>query len=238
MNKIFSVNSPEFKVFSLSHIIAILIIITILILLFIFKSKINNNLIIKKLIYILVPVIVLLSYLILFFWLIYNNIFDYKTDLPVQLCDITFILSGVLFLTRNKTVFEIVYFIGIASSIQAIVTPALYYGFPHYIFFMFFTGHGLVIFSALYFIFVEKLKPTISSIIKAFLYLNIITLFVVSINILLKTNYMFLLHKPNTASILDLLGNWPFYLISCEFIAFVFFFILYLPFLYSDKNKQ
>jgi hypothetical integral membrane protein (TIGR02206 family) len=44
-------------------------------------------------------------------------------------------------------------------------------------------------------------------------------------------NYGFLRAKPPQASLLDLLGPWPWYILALDALAVVLFTLLYLPFL-------
>src|SRR5690625_7970907 len=73
------------------------------------------------------------------------------------------------------------------------------------------------------------------TLIKAFLTINLIAAIVFIINLLIDANYMFLIHKPRSTSLLDILGPYPYYLIALEGIVIIVFFILYLPFI-SKKN--
>lgn len=41
---------------------------------------------------------------------------------------------------------------------------------------------------------------------------------------------MFISHKPDDPSLLDLIGPWPWYILSLEGVALVMCVILYLPF--------
>jgi uncharacterized membrane protein YwaF len=61
--------------------------------------------------------------------------------------------------------------------------------------------------------------------------LNICVVFVGSIDFILKSNYMFLMHKPESTSILDVLGVYPYYLVSEEFFALFIFVLMYAFFL-------
>jgi uncharacterized membrane protein YwaF len=50
-------------------------------------------------------------------------------------------------------------------------------------------------------------------------------------NWIVGANYGFLRRKPDTASLYDLLGEWPWYLGGAALIGLVFFIILDLPFI-------
>jgi uncharacterized membrane protein YwaF len=48
---------------------------------------------------------------------------------------------------------------------------------------------------------------------------------------------MFLKHPPLGGSLIDLLGPWPWYLLSLMGVALVLFVLAYLPYAISDKMK-
>jgi hypothetical integral membrane protein (TIGR02206 family) len=62
--------------------------------------------------------------------------------------------------------------------------------------------------------------------------------FVGLVNWLIGSNYMFIAHPPETASLIDVLGPWPWYLLSLEGIAVVVFLLLYLPYLFIDLRRK
>ena len=55
-------------------------------------------------------------------------------------------------------------------------------------------------------------------------------LFVIVVNTLLDTNFMYLRQKPNATTMLDLFGEWPWYILGGELLALVLFFVVMLPF--------
>jgi len=59
------------------------------------------------------------------------------------------------------------------------------------------------------------------------------------INIILKSNYLFICNKPQYPSLMDYLGKWPWYILSLEVVGIITFFICYSPFaiknLFSEK---
>ncbi|MBN2545361.1 MAG: TIGR02206 family membrane protein [Spirochaetes bacterium] len=237
MENFISPQGKEFYFYSYSHVAALIIIIVFCFLIFLFRNFIKNNRLLKNIYNASISVFIMIHYFIYFFWLIFFDLFDYQYYLPLHLCDITFVLTFFMIITKNDFIFEIVYFLGIGGAVQALLTPSLGYDYPHLMFFHFFLGHSVVIWSSLYMIFVYDKKVTFFSIIRAMIFLNVIGLIILTINFFLKSNYMFLIEKPYSGSLLDLMGPWPVYLIVSDIFAFVFFLILYLPFLKFKKLK-
>jgi hypothetical integral membrane protein (TIGR02206 family) len=163
-------------------------------------------------------------------WYVSTGIWDVLYTLPLELCSITLLLSIVMLLARSYSLYQVLYFAGLGGAVQAILTPNLDYPFPHFRFLHFFIVHSAIILAPLYMTWIERVQPTFRSIGIAMLFLNVLAVIVGVTDYWLGANYMFLLHKPRTASILDYLGNYPYYLLSEEVIALVTFGLLYLPF--------
>lgn len=163
-------------------------------------------------------------------WLVWNGLWKWNKSLPLELCNISTYCCMLLLYTKRYSLFEILYFIGIGGELQAIFTPALSHSFPHFRFFHFFIGHSLVIWTIAFFVFVKRFKPTFRSIWKAFLFLHLVAGIAFLVNRLTGGNYMFLAHKPSNQSLLDVLGPYPWYILSLEGVALVVFFLLWLPF--------
>jgi len=168
-------------------------------------------------------------------WLIMSERWNLAYSLPLQLCTISTYLCFILLIKNRYGVFEIVYFTGIGGALQAILTPELFFNYPHFRFIQFFATHSLIIWTCLFYVFSMKYRPTLKSIGKTFIFLNVLSLFVFFVNKWTEGNYMFLAHKPTNASLIDFLGPYPWYIVSLEMVCFVVFFILYVPFLFRKK---
>jgi hypothetical integral membrane protein (TIGR02206 family) len=79
-------------------------------------------------------------------------------------------------------------------------------------------------------VWVERFRPTFKSIGITMVFLNVMLVILVGVNYITGGNYMFLARKPDTASLLDVLGPYPWYLLSLEAVALVLFLLLYAPF--------
>lgn len=183
--------------------------------------------------------------IIICFWVIaYPSIllwlgdFSYKTDLPFDLCNIMGLFLPFLMWRPSYRVHEILYFWIFAGTLQAVLTPHLFNGFPNFIFIKYWLVHaGLIVF-AVYITSVFDLKPTLKSIWRSFLYLQVYIAFMMIVNFILGSNYVYVLHKPPTASILDLLGPWPWYVLVCELGGLLIFFLAWLPLGLTQRKKK
>ncbi|AJG59959.1 MULTISPECIES: TIGR02206 family membrane protein [Bacillus] len=158
------------------------------------------------------------------------GIFELATSLPFELCTISLLLASIMIVTKSYRIYEIVFFTGIIGASQAILTPNLQYAFPHFRFIEYFIAHILLIWAPLFMTWVEGYRPTVQSIKRTMIFLNILIPIVSFVNYKTGGNYMFLAHKPETASLLDMLGPHPYYIISLELAALIGCFILYMPF--------
>jgi hypothetical integral membrane protein (TIGR02206 family) len=169
-------------------------------------------------------------------WQIYYGLWSPQNHLPLHICSIMVFAGAYMLLTRNYSIYEFSYFMGIGAALQALLTPdAGIYGFPHFRFFQTLIAHSLIILSALYMTWVEKFRPHPKSMVRVFVGMNIYMAVIFVFNRLIGSNYLFIAHKPETASLIDVLGPWPWYILSLEGIGAVLCLLLYLPFFLKDR---
>jgi uncharacterized membrane protein YwaF len=68
--------------------------------------------------------------------------------------------------------------------------------------------------------------------------MNIYVVIVYFINTAIGSNYLMINYKPATPSLLDLLPEWPIYILYMEGIGVLSFLLLYLPFAIKDWNSK
>jgi len=153
-----------------------------------------------------------------------------RDALPLHLCDLVLLLAPVALLTRRQLLLELLYYWGVGGSLQALLTPALFSGFPALVCLAFFAGHALSVTCALYAVVVLGLRPRRWSPLWAWLITNAYAAAVFPVNVLLNTNYLYIMRKPATPSLLDVLGPWPWYLLPLEAVALGVLLLCYAPF--------
>jgi uncharacterized membrane protein YwaF len=58
------------------------------------------------------------------------------------------------------------------------------------------------------------------------------------VNTLIGSNYLYIARKPDTASLIDLMPAWPWYILVIEALGIFFVLLLYFPFAVRDWRRQ
>ena len=226
-----------FVLFSTSHLIAIGLIV-LFNLWFLTLRRDPDSQLIKKVRYIMAAVLII-NEMVWHTWNLVTGQWTVQTMLPLHICSVFVFLCAFMLVTKNYRIYEFAYFLGIAGASQAILTPDLgIYDFPHFRYYQVFVSHGLIVSSAVYMTVVQRYRPTLKSLGRVLVWSNVYLLFVGIVNALIGSNYMFVAHKPETPSLIDMLGPWPWYILALEAIGFVLFFLLYLPFAIRDIRAR
>lgn len=234
----FAPETVPFSFYSISHWLALGLILAVCLLIIGFRRRLARPTVANVVRHALASVLLLFD-IALHVWYFTADRWDPAVTLPLHLCSLTLILSFLMLWTKSCRLFEFNYFAGIGGALQALITPAaILSGFPHFTYFYFFVAHGGIIAASLFMIAAFGYRPRLSSIWRTLLWLNLLIVPVGIVNALTGGNYMFLARKPADPSLLDLLGPWPWYILSMEAAALVIFFILYLPFVRFNRRAS
>lgn len=133
--------------------------------------------------------------------------------------------------------YEVVYFWGIGGATAALLTPDLPVGFPHPVFLQFFIGHGSALTTVLFATIVMGFRPRAASVGIALAATAIYAVLIYPVNLMLDSNYLYLVQKPERPSPLDYLGPWPWYLLGLAAITIVACGLCYLPFAFKRRDE-
>ena len=164
--------------------------------------------------------------------------FTYLEDLPLFICRLVSFILPILFLTKNKGLFGVLYFWIIAGTTNALITPDIIYALPHMESIFYWVIHAGLVVGILYCVFVYGWKPKRRDIWRAFMWANLYLVFIHVLNLALGSNYSYTMHKPIKGSILDFFGPWPLYLLTGQLLALALFLLLYLPFYFREKPSK
>ncbi|MFQ6678460.1 MAG: TIGR02206 family membrane protein [Fidelibacterota bacterium] len=155
-------------------------------------------------------------------WDIYNN-------LPLHMCGLSAIISGIIMFYRRQWLYEVLYYWGIPGAFHSFLTPEFTQGTEGLLFIEYYLAHGGIIFSALFFTLVLGYKPSKGSWWRIFLWTQLLLPIIGGFDWLISANYMYLCAPP----IVDnpfIFGEFPVHLIGLEFAGLLHFALVYLPF--------
>lgn len=140
--------------------------------------------------------------------------FELDRTLPLQLCDLSWMVSSYALWTHRHWAVALTYYWGLTLTTQAIITPDLTVNFPDVGFILFWGMHLLIVWAAVYLTWGLGLAPDWRSYRTAIVATAAWAVTVFAFNLVADTNYGYLNAKPAAASILDLLGDWPWYVFA------------------------
>lgn len=166
--------------------------------------------------------------------------YNLSTDLPLYLCSLLGLIIPVFTYYRKFWMYEVLLFWIIGGTLQAVLTPDIPLGFPSFDYFRYWVVHLGLLVVIFYATFVFKMRPKLKSVFKSFLVLQVYVVIMVVVNKVLAANYFYLNEKPQSASLLDYFGEWPWYIIVLQIIIIPYFLLIYLPFYLTrirEKNQ-
>jgi hypothetical integral membrane protein (TIGR02206 family) len=158
--------------------------------------------------------------------------YDPATDLPLQLTDAATVVAALALWTARPLPFELTYFWALTASLQAVLTPGLEpdEGFPSFFYWHYFVTHSGAIVAALFLAFGVGLTPRPGATLRMLIATAAWASVAAVANVLTGGNYMYLRERPDTASLLDYMGPWPWYILAAALLAIALFALLALPF--------
>ncbi len=140
--------------------------------------------------------------------------FSLKDSLPLQICDLAWVFVAWGLLTVHPLPTALTYYWGLTLSLQALVQPTLTEPFPDLEFFVFWGKHVLIVWGAVYLTLVLRHGPDWSAYRRAVVWTFGWLVVVLALNALLDANYGYVSGKPSEATVLDVLGPWPLYVVA------------------------
>jgi hypothetical integral membrane protein (TIGR02206 family) len=153
-----------------------------------------------------------------------------RRNLPLHLTDAVSIVSALALWTGRPLLFELTYFWALTASLQAILTPSLSDGFPDLYFWTYFLTHGGAVAAAVLLTVGRRLAPRPGAVRRTFLITAAFAAVAGLASALTGGNYMWLRAKPDAASLLDVMGSWPWYIAVGAALGLALFLALDAPF--------
>ncbi|MGH3725897.1 MAG: TIGR02206 family membrane protein [Mycobacterium sp.] len=143
-----------------------------------------------------------------------------EVSLPLRLTDLATAVAAYALWSQRNWAYVLTYYWGLVLSSQALVSPVLTGpDFPGYEFLGFWSIHLLVVWAAIYLTWGRGMRPTWRSYRMAATVTASWAILTMAFNGIAGSNYGFLNKKPSTASLLDLMGPWPWYVVIATLLT-------------------
>lgn len=162
---------------------------------------------------------------------------DYRYDLPLYLCRIVAWLLPFVIWRQSRYWLGVFYFWVLAGTLQGIVTPDLAEGFPAYLYFRYWFLHAGLVVTIIYCTIVFRIRITWKDFWRAVGLAQVYVIGVHLINLAIGSNYSYTVQKPPGPSLLDMFGEWPWYILGGEALMVVLFLLLMLPWVRPAVNR-
>ena len=169
--------------------------------------------------------------------LLINDSWTFKSNLPIHLCSVSALICCFIgFTKKNQLLFEFLFYAGIIGGLLSILTPQITLYNEYYFFYiMFYFKHASIIAIPLFMRYGLNMKLTKFSWLKVFGLVNLLLLFVLPINALIDSNYLYVSRPPmvNNPLIIDDLNKVfgiPTYVFYWEIILIVLVILFYYVF--------
>ena len=143
-----------------------------------------------------------------------------SVNLPFHLSDVvTVVAVAALWRPQAQLLVEALFFWAFSASLQAVLSPSVDEPFPDVLYFTYFATHAGVIVAASLLVFGGRRLPRPGAALRVYGLTLVVALVAGAASAATGGNYMFLRAKPPQSSLLDLMGPWPWYIVSGAVVA-------------------
>ncbi len=159
-------------------------------------------------------------------------------SVPLRLTDLATAAAAYALWSQRQWAYALTYYWGLVLSAQALISPVLKSpDFPHHEFLAFWAIHLLVVWAAIYLTWGRGMRPGWRS----YRFVVVVTVAWAAVtfvfNRIAGTNYGFLNGKPVTASLLDVLGPWPVYILTASALIAVVWALITWPWVQAGRHR-
>lgn len=163
-------------------------------------------------------------------WLLWQHAWTAAIGLPLQLCDAGTFLAAAALWTRRRGLAELLWFWAMAGTLQALLTPDVPQPYPGFLWFQYYVAHSGIVASAWFLVAGLGVAPRPAAALRAAGLTAAYAAAVGAVDLVTGGDYLYLRRPPLQPTLLDVMGPWPWYLVSAVGLAIVLFALLQLPF--------
>ncbi|MCA0970533.1 TIGR02206 family membrane protein [Halobacillus litoralis] len=224
----FDTNVQEpFQFFSTSHIIMLSILFSGIVLLLIVHNVIRKNVTLQRGIKWSIFSLLFVSEAGHQIWGLANQNWNMEDHAPFHLCGNASLLAMIALLRPSKRLIQLIYFAAVLPAIITLLTPEVFYSFPHFRFLKFFLHHMALAWAGIFLVITTSTEISFKSLLHMFGVLNLYAAFIFVLNRMIGTNYLFLAGTPDVTTPLSALGDGVWYYINLELFCFAIFLVMY-----------
>ena len=169
-------------------------------------------------------------------YLVSKNLWTLQQSLPLQLCSLSGLLSGIVLLFPSQRGYELLLFWGIPGAVHSLLTPEMTQGEGPFLFAEYYISHAGIILSALYLTTAMGMRPGKRSWLRIFLYSQLLLPLIGCVDYFLDANYMYLRERPEADNPL-IIGPWPWYVLCFDFLLLAHMMVVYLMFRKKSQKQ-
>ncbi|MEU4343342.1 TIGR02206 family membrane protein [Nocardia sp. NPDC023852] len=159
-------------------------------------------------------------------------------SVPLRLTDLASLVSAYALWSHRTWAYALTYYWCLTLSTQALVSPALHSpDFPDQEFLAFWAIHLIVVWAAIYLTWGIGMRPDWRSYRTAVVATVAWVVATFAFNALADTNYGFVNAKPETPSLLDALGPWPWYLCTVAILLLAVWALMTWPWVRAARSS-
>lgn len=208
MNTFFDTESAKtlgFKMFSLPHILPLLLIIIFTYFIILKKHNIKQH---QQRTKFILAIILLSQQTLLYTWYCLGKENILIDSLPLYICRIVTICIVISFLFNTRKLYFIIYYFGSIGSLIALIMPDTSgYLFPHVMYVQFFITHGVMLISVMYIRYIEGYEPSLKELRKVIVFIFGYAIVTSQLNKMIGSNYGYLERPPASNNLFDFIPH-------------------------------
>ena len=233
---------PEFSLFTLPHVIPIVLLIAAIYLIYRFRDNLRTSAHETNIRYILGFMLIICD--MSYYWRLaacpwLSN--GPSEHLPIGVCAWAVIFCSFMLVGKSQKLFDIAYFWLLSGSLFALLTPTVltFCGPTRFRYYQFWLEHTLGYIAIFYMIFVHGMRPAVRSMIRSYCTLLGLAAFAAWVNSMIPgANYLYMARPESAPSVLDILPpNYALRVTIIIAVITVMFVLAYLPWYMKDKNS-
>ena len=233
---------PEFSLFTLAHILPVLLLLAVLFLLHRYRDALKKLPYEKNLRYVLGFMLIICD--MSYYWRLSSAPWlsnGAVEHLPVGVCAWSVIFCAFMVIGKSQRLFDVAYFWLLSGSLFALITPTplTYCGPTRFRYYQFWLEHSVGYVAIFYMIFVHGMRPTLRSFRRSYCALIALAAFAAWVNALIPgANYLYMARPESAPSILDILPpNYALRIIIMAVAITAMLALAYLPWYLKDRKK-